>query len=329
MSFENRKWIDNSKANAFERCPREFLLRYHLDLAQPNQDTLILDYGKAFHSGVECFFKAVFQDGLAESQALEMATEVAVRQLNEALQRLAELGAESLYTDPRANPDLLVRALTYFLTSGAGRDIKVMSQQVLAELKLAANLAEPDWQALGRIDLLIQSHTGDWIVIDVKTTRWSIRDWNRKALVDTQLSTYGWIAVATATAPAVTAGAYAVCRADQRLLKSGAWSPSISLDSELVPVALTVSRLQATEARFNRIASRLSSLGVGISDTHEIPVREFPCHWSACQRLGGICQFAQLCELTWDVGNTADILETAERLGYEAQPWHPFDDQQS
>ncbi len=316
-----QQWLDNSKCNAIERCPREFMLRYLLHLNRSDEDTLVMDFGKAFHRGVETFFNAIFVDNQTESEALEKAVATATAELNSALQHLAEIGAESLYTDPRANPDLLIRALTYFLTAGAGLDILRMASTVMSEMKLRFPIPNSAMEFLARVDLLVHTHGGDWIVVDVKTTRWPVRDWPRKALVDTQITTYALAVRESGITDQVNAGAYAVCRADQRKLKSGAWSPNVSLESELIPVALTVSKLEAMKNRIVRIATHLQPI---IGDGDPPSPLQFPCHWSACQRLRGICQFAQLCELTWDFADAESIREKAHEMGFVEDPWDPF-----
>ena len=309
--MELEKWLDNTKIGTFERCPREFFLRHVLFLTRHSEGSVATEFGKAFHSALELFFSG---------KPVEEAIQLGALKLQESLSRLAESGNERVYEDGRADIDTFVRALQYFLNSGAGRELSSLIKDAKCELKLRL-VDKSGWELLGRIDLLAETHSGQIMIVDFKTTGWSIKSYAQKILTDTQLQTYALIVKETAVARTVHAGAYAVLYVKRARLKSGQLSPSISLDSALLPLALTQDHLDRALARFRSAREEIER---AYSRMH------FPCIWSQCQRIAGICQFHPLCERFWRTEltpqNIEHIYEVAFGLDFVQHRWHPFED---
>ena len=323
MEILIEKWLDNSKMGAFERCPREFLLRYilHLD-KKTEKGQVALAFGKAFHYGCEIYFQNIPHDD--RQQVLQTAISKATEQLQQTLSELASIGSEEIYSDPRADIDFLARTLSYFFTSGAGKELSDMTLEAKPEVHMEWEHEDTGWKLVGKADLILQTLSKSTIVIDFKTTRWTIKtQWGTKAQTDTQLSTYCLLAKTTGLVNNIDAVAYAVIRADRRQLKNGQWSPSITLESDFFPVAITQDHLDRALFRFIRIVN-----SVDTSDLENPEPKSFPPVFSSCQRLGGNCKFFPLCELTWKSEDIEEIREVALRLDYKEDRWHPFEQEE-
>jgi len=304
------KWLDNTKISSWERCPREFFLRHCLHLTKEDRGSVATEFGKAFHLACELVFTGT---------PLESALNEAVRTFKESLLSLMESAeADSLYEDGRSDPDTLLRSLHYFFTSGAGSELLGVLKHSQTELQLTYSDPEIGWDLLARIDLLGETHSGTVLLVDFKTTGWNLRSWGAKILTDTQLQTYALV-VTSVTSRKVDAGAYAVLQVQRRRLRSGAFSPNISLDSALFPLALTEDHLQRAKDRFKQTAKALEQAWES---------RSFPCVWSSCSRMNGVCQFHPLCERFWKAELSKEeeqIREVAFSLGFVEQRWDPFD----
>lgn len=309
--MELEKWLDNTKMSAFERCPREFFLRHVLMLTKESEGSVATEFGKAFHKTLELYFSGTPTEEAIQQGALH---------LQESVSRLLEAGHERVFDDPRADIDTFIRAVQHFLTAGAGMELRSMTKSAKCELKLT--LTDGDWSLLGRIDMLAETHAGQNLLVDFKTTAWGLRGWGNRLITDTQLQTYALIAVSTLVVDTVHAGAYAVLYVNRRKLASGQWSPNISLDSALFPLALTHDHLKRAEHRFRLCREQIQR---AYESMH------FPCIWSSCGRLGsGVCQFHPLCERFWSSDLRSElqhIYEVAFSLGYIQHRWHPFEDE--
>ena len=310
--MELEKWLDNTKMGTFERCPREFFLRHILMLTRESEGSVATEFGKAFHHTLELYFSGTDKDEAIQSGVLK---------LQESINRLIEAGDERVYEDARADIDTFVRAIQYFLTAGAGQELRSIVKNAKCELKLTYTEPESKWSLLGRIDLLAETHAGQHMLVDFKTTSWGLRGWGNKLLTDTQLQTYAFIATKTLVVKEVHAGAYAILHVQRRKLKSGQFSPNITLDSALLPLALTQDHLARAENRF---------LTVSKSIERAYESKHFPCVWSQCNRLTGVCQFHPLCERFWrsslENSEVEHIYEIAFSLGYIQHRWHPFEE---
>jgi len=296
-----KKWIDNSQISTYERCPREWYLRYHLGLKKPTYKGLVAqEFGKAFHRAIELFFK---------SHSVEECIEIAVSEFQETLNDLSvknptEEFLQELYEDPRADVDLLSRTIGYFLTEGVGKQIKDMTLKAHPEVLLSVYDPRTQFHLIGRIDLIIETFGESKLMVDIKTTRYSIQqNWTVKAQTDTQL---GFI----------NAVSYAVLRVDRRKLKSGVWSPKITLESDFFPVAITRTEIQKALFRFRMVASEINSKDL------DDPMN-FPCRFTSCQRFNSACQFHPLCQITWNSRDKQEIQETAQRLELIIEQWSP------
>jgi len=310
---EIEKWLDNTKIASLERCPREFFLRHVLFLTKESEGSVATEFGKAFHLALDLFFT-----GTPKEEAINKAC----LKLQESIACLIEAGNERVYEDGRADLDTLVRALHYFLTAGAGSELAGLLKSCKTELKLSFKDPETGWSLLGRIDLLGETHSGSVLLVDFKTTGWSIKNWGNKLITDTQLQTYAFISTATAVVRNVDAGAYAVLQVQRRRLKSGALSPNVTLDSALLPIALTTDHLLRAEERFKRAVRLIEEFARANS---------FDCVWSSCNRLHGICQFHPLCERFWraPLSKTEvveELEEVAYSLGFVKHRWYPFEE---
>lgn len=323
LTLKIEKWLDNSKMGAFERCPREFFLRYVLHLQKPQEKGQIaLLFGKAFHIGCEEFFKAR-NSGLSPEKSLEVSISKAIEEFQTFLSQFSieNPQSEELLEDPRADVDFLARTLSFFFTAGTGKELSDMTRRALTELLIEWKPQNSEWKLLGRVDLIIETLSQSTILIDFKTTRYSIsRNWSEKSQTDVQLSTYCLLALKVLVVQKIDAVAYAVVQADRRRLKNGRWSPTITLKSELFPLAMTQDHIERAEYRFSRIVNSVDT------SAQDPKPQSFPPVFGSCQRLKGICQFFPLCELTWKSQTWDDVLEIAERLGYIQSRWHPFED---
>lgn len=310
--MELERWLDNTKMGTFERCPREFFMRHVLFLTRHSEGSVATEFGKAFHTALEHFFSGKSKDEAIQLGAL---------QLQESLSRLIEAGDERVYEDGRSDIDTFVRAVQYFLSSGAGMELSSITKSAQCELKLTL-VDESGWELLGRIDMLVETHSGQIMIVDFKTTGWNIKSYAQKILTDTQLQTYALIVQETAVAKTVNAGAYAVLYVNRKKLKSGHFSPTISLDSALLPLALTQDHLERARSRFKLSVQNIERAW---------ETKSFPCVWSQCGRINGICQFHPLCERFWKAdlskNSVEQIFEVAFSLGYIQHRWHPFEDE--
>ena len=294
------KVLDNSKISAFELCPRLYFLRYELHLTQPTVSPA-LAFGKAFHRGVEAF--------LLSGGNMEAAQGAALAALE------AELEGKEAPLDYRLDPSNLSLALSYYIAQGLP-EIRGLARSIECEVSLALPAKEdPEWVFGGRADLVLENYAGELIVIDLKTTSWSLNSggWSSKLLTDVQLQMYAWLLEATKQRR-VAAGAYSILYIYARARKDGSYS-SPNLETSFLPVALTESHKERAKWR-------------AVNALQGIKASSFPCNFSACQQWNRVCQFHPLCERFWNEDpreNSSAILEIAQALGYIQEEWNPLE----
>ena len=229
----------------------------------------------------------------------------------------AELEDKDAPLDYRLDPSILNLALSYYVAQ-ALPEIQGLARSMEVEVSLALPAkGDPKWVFGGRADMVLENYAGELIIIDLKTTSWSLNSggWSSKLLTDVQLQMYAWL-LEEIQQKRVSSGAYSILYIYARARKDGSFS-SPNLETAFLPVALTESHKERAKWRAqNALRSILRS--------------SFPCNFSACQQWNRICQFHPLCERFWNSDPREDspiILEVAQALGYIQEEWNPLEPQ--
>ena len=299
------RWIDHSKILALRRCPREFYLNYKVNLTRlEDRATIAQGFGKAVHKALQQAFR---------EETLEAARQKALEVFPLELQAELSLLNEPDLEDPRAD----ISTGLSLIDQGFGQAVKDlfnMKEEVIGtEMELEADL-DFGWKLLCPADLVLRLRSGQLMLVDIKTTRWRLDSWGSKIVADTQLHLYAYALSKVLEQP--DSAAYLVLKFDRRRLRSGAWSPNVSVDSALFPVAVTEQWLRRIEAWAKEAVLEIEGRSA---------VNQWECDWGSCIRYSYLCQFHPLCERFWDrLPSVEELKEVAFGLGYIEQEWHPF-----
>jgi len=303
------KWLDNSKINALERCPRQFYYRYILDLTKPSEKTTIATaFGKAIHRTLE---KSVLSSSLEEARTLALESFPSLL-----LEELAMTSSEER-DDPRAEPSTgLLLLEDFFSPSGAGSSLFNLKDEVLAVETEVEVPAFYGYTFKAMADILLRLKTGETCLVDIKTTRWRVDRYALQAVADTQLHSYAW-ALGRSSFGQPSSAMYLVLKVDRRRLRSGIWSNTVSTDTAIFPLALTKNHIDQMEDRIRRAALEIEG---------RLLARDFQCRFGSCLSWNSVCQFQPLCERFWKELPLDDqeVKEIAFSLGFEEEEWIPF-----
>lgn len=309
---EMMKWIDNTRIGCLERCPREFLYRHVLGLVPPQVRRLPQAFGNAIHRAIE---KAI-EVSLRPQEALEAALdEWQVAFLQEVLPLADEEGPD--YRLERDTGEALLRHL--FSPDGAMTAFLGTVDEVLGtEMRLEVPVEVGPgivWTFRGRADVVARLKMGSDCLMDIKTTGWHLTGWHEKMQADTQLHSYAW--ALKQLGYDIYSACYVVGKVNRRLLKDGRWSPNISVDSAMFPVACTEDYMEKMWWRMRRAALELEG---------RLAVNHWECRFGSCLRFNNVCGYQPLCDRFWreDSPELDYLKEFAVSLGFRIEPWDPF-----
>jgi len=306
-----KKWIDNSKAGALERCPRYYWLRYVAHLTQQQENAKIL-FGKSIHYAFEQTFDQIML-GENDLQVLsEVFIESGILYWNKCLENLDPYDVQETYF----TEDSFVHIANLWFSETWMLLAQQIDKVCGTELIVKFQLPEPakDWTYICRADLVFQDISGNLCLIDHKTTGWSPNMLLTTLEADTQLSSY-CMALSQKYNKPVSMAYLNIIQYVRRRVKSGAFGKP-TCKTQLAPVVISPSRLEMMLWRY---------VACAVEVERRLEENNWACQPSACGFRGGVCEFHPLLDRIWKEAPSESHIEMALNLGYRIEEWRPFE----
>lgn len=290
-------WLDNSKAIALERCPRQYYWRYECNLAEVETPRPSIQHGLCVHAALQAAMSAI-GGGASHGEAIEIA-----------ITTYKENWSYGLDDDWRGPTSFSLAIGTWwqFIESA----LNLFGRPALIETRLAVDIL-PGWQYRCRVDLALESAAG-LTLIDYKTTSRSFQVAVKDYEGSPQLLTYAWALGRKENRPIVSA-AYIFLVAACRRLQSGAWG-NLTINGGIAPVAATPNDVAMAGQRIRQAAMEIDER----RHFHDWPLR-----LSHCQGRYQMCEFHPLCRKVGFKDPTQEHVEHALSSGYILSEWDPF-----
>jgi len=268
----------HSFVNAFQDCPRKWLLRYELGIT-PRYTGKALTFGLAWHKAIEGFYGSSGEEALALAQGLEIL-------------HSAQANHQYEYSeDYDADTERFPVMLSEWFRS-VGRDILGRFDVLSLEETLSIELPN-GFVFTGRLDELLQERTtGLVFVAEHKSTAYSLTEMERNVFVGDQVP--GYLALLRENKPEYSAQ-LGGCLLDVTYQKGRSLQARVSRlaydESDTARLVLNITGV------LNELSQKISAYRSGVSDA-----LLFPRNGSACSRFR--CPYESICRSFIDADST-------------------------